>query len=105
MYQTSKKHMLFGFNSIPVKNAIRDRGNTALEAAYTVDTVDMIDMVCTVNMVFTVDMVYTVGWDRWVLPQIMGSGSSTTYTIYTAYTIKTSYTACFYTMYEQAIIF
>ena len=38
------------------RNTIRDGGSAELNAAYTVDTVDMI---YTVNMVYTVDMVYT----------------------------------------------
>ena len=41
-------------NNRAAKNAIRDGGSTALEAVYTVETVDM---VYTVDMIYTVDMV------------------------------------------------
>ena len=53
-----------GFNiaSFMKKNSNRDGGSTALYAAFTVDTLDMVyivDMVYTVEMVYTVDTVDT----------------------------------------------
>ena len=41
------------------KNTIRDRGGTALYAAYTVD-IYIVDLVYIVDMVYTVDMAYTI---------------------------------------------
>ena len=45
-----------GRTSLLYKNTIRDGGSTELNAAHTVDTVDMI---YSVDMVYTVNMVYT----------------------------------------------
>ena len=45
------------------KNTIRDGGNTTLQAAYIVDTLDMVysvDMVYPVDIVYTVDMIYLI---------------------------------------------
>ena len=47
-----------------IENTIRDGGSIALNAAYTVDTVDM---VYTVKMVYNVDSYYN-GWDACIIP-------------------------------------
>ena len=51
------------------RNTIRDGGSTALNTAYTLDTVEMVytaDLVYTVYMVYTIDMVYITLLTGWI---------------------------------------